>query len=70
MKPQGLLMGAIPTNQIEAWEWPEILRDLVSQFGASAVWDAGLKKLSFPPTWIQTGSERLTLKTALLSRDN
>jgi len=32
--------------------WPEQLRDAVRQHGPKRVWDAGIRVMSYPPTWI------------------
>lgn len=42
-----------------------IARPLVVRYGPARVWRVGLAHLQYPPTWINTGLEFLTLKAQL-----
>lgn len=46
-------------------EWPELLIPLVRQYGPGRVWTVGLRRLGYPPTWITSGLEFLTLRETL-----
>lgn len=37
--------------------WDERLHAMVQIFGASLIWDIGLKRLGYPPTWACTNFE-------------
>lgn len=46
-------------------EWPAQLRFLIESYGFARVWEAGLRVLGFPPTWIHATNEAEAVLAAL-----
>ncbi len=58
-----LHLPAIPGG-VGDGDWPGCIGHLVAKFGRPAVWNVGLDRLGFPPTWVTNGYEVSILNNA------
>jgi len=58
-------MPFLSPAQLEAIEWPGMLRPLVDRYGAVAVYRVGLRALRYPPIWVHAHTEAAAVFEAL-----